>query len=386
MDVWPAQRWRLGAGLTAAAAAAALVAGCSTADTAGDTSSSGSGSSSAEVSYARGQIEKYLKQPPFQAQGPAIDAKAAAGKSVFFVPNTSTIPFTLAVQKAFEQIAGSVGVNLTVWPSTGQTSQWVQGIEQAIAQKADVIVLAAPPQLLAPQLAQAAAAGIPVVVPHQYDPTMPIPANVAAVAYAPFTDAARLMADWAILQRDAAAHALVITTNESPPSKPMAEAIADEFAKHCPKCTATEINVPAADWASKMQSEVQAALLKDPGIDYVIPLFDSSSQYVASAITAAGKKGSVGIATFNNTPFVLEMLQNKNVVEMEVGESIAWIGYVTMDQALRILVGQPPLTNASSPLRVFTGDNIGELGTPPQNEAGYTGYVDGYRKLWGLAS
>ncbi len=102
-------------------------------------------------------------------------------------------------------------------------------------------------------------------------------------------------------------------------------------------------------------------------------------------LTAAGKADSVGIATFNNTPFVLEMVQQGGPVKMDVGESITWIGYATMDQALRILSGEPPLDNASAPLRVFTADNADELGTPADNEKGYDpAFIDGYLELWGL--
>lgn len=373
--------------LASSAVVVGALTGCSTASTGGtgDTQDGNSSAGSAEVSYATAQISKYLEQPAFSPQGPAIDAKKASGKTIFFVPNTSTIPFTLAVQKAFRSVATDLGVKFVVWPSTGQPTQWVQGMEQAIGQKADVIVLAAPPQLLAPQLADAAAAKIPVIVPHQYDQSMTVPADVTAFGYAPFVDAAKLLADWAIAKRNGAAHALVVTTNESPPSKPMAAAVKDEFKQHCAKCTATELNVPAADWASKMQSEVQSALLKDPSINYVLPLFDSASQYVASAITAAGKAGSIGIASFNNTPFVLKMIRDKSVVQMDVGESINWIAYVTMDQVLRVLVGAQPLKDASSPLRIFDVDNIDTLGNPPDNEKGYSGFVEGYEKLWGLS-
>jgi ribose transport system substrate-binding protein len=370
----------------AGAVTVALLAACTAApQDGGDASGGPTGGAGDGVAYAQSQIEKYEASPAFEAQGPAFDASAAEGKSVFFIPNTSNIPFVVAVQKAFEAIAEEVGIDLTVWPTTGKPTEWVQGIEQAIAQNADLVVLAAPPQLLEPQLQQLADAEIPVVVPHQYDTSMPLPENVTAFGFAPFIDAARLMADFAIVETGGAANTLVITTNESPPSKPMAEAIADEFANQCPDCKITEVNVPAPDWGSKMQSEVQTALLRDPEINFIIPIFDSATQFVVPGLTAAGKSDSVGIATFNNTPFVLEMVQQGGPVKMDVGESITWIGYATMDQALRILSGEPPLDNASAPLRVFTADNADELGTPADNEKGYDpAFIDGYLELWGL--
>lgn len=371
---------------TLALIAVTALAGCSVVSQGGGSGSSSSsgGAQSDGTKYATAQVGAAMKSPMFEAQGPAIDASKAKGKSIWFIPNTSTIPFTLAVQKAFAAISDKVGTKLTVWPTTGKTTEWVQGIEQAIAQKADVIVVAAPPQLLGPQLAAAKAAGIPIVVPHQYDTSMPKPENVAAFSFAPFIDAAKLMADYAISATNGKANTLIITTNESPPSKPMAEAIGKEFKNHCDDCKSIEVNVPAADWGSKMQSEVQTAMLRDPSINFIIPIFDSATQFVLPGVTASGKSSSVGIASFNNTPFVLTNVQ-KGVVKMDVGESINWIGYVTMDQVLRLLVGAKPLTDATAPLRVFTQENANVLGDPADNEKGYSdAYVAGYLKLWGL--
>lgn len=349
-----------------------------------EASNGGSGAPANGVDHATQQIKAAMTAPTFTAPGPAFDATKAKGKSVWFIPNSSTIPFTLAVQKAFQAVADKVGIKLTVWPSTGKPTEWVQGIDHAIAQKADLVVMAAPPQLVGPQLTELAKAGIPVVVPHQYDASMPKPADVTAFGLAPFIEAANLMADYAIMDTQGKANTLVITTNESPPSKPMADAITAEYGKYCSACKATQVNVPVADWGSKMQGEVQTALLRDPTINYIITIFDSATQFVVPGVAAAGKTGKVGIATFNNTPFVLTNVQ-KGVVNMDVGESITWIGYSSMDQVLRILSGVAPLTDEVAPLRVFTKDNASVLGHQADNEKGYpTDYIVGYQKLWGL--
>ena len=351
-----------------------------------DASSSGSAAPGTDLAAVEAKIQTYLAIPEFTPPGPAFDASKAAGKKIFFVPNTTEIPFVVALQEAFESIAQASGVEVIVWPTKGEQTQWVQGMNQAIAQRADLVILAAPPQVLEPQLAEVKAAGIPVVVLHQYDKVMTIPDTVTAVAYAPFTDAARLMADWAIVDTDGKANVLVLTANVSPPSEPMGEAIEDELKTYCPDCKATLIDVPPAEWGSRMQLEVQSALLRDPSINYILPLFDSAAQFVVPGIEAAGRT-DVHVATFNITPFVLEMIQTGDVVRMDTGENIAWIAYANMDQALRILSGEPPLTDASAPLRVFTDENIADVGTPPAIEKGFgDAFADGYLSLWGLAN
>ena len=115
-----------------------------------------------------------------------------------------------------------------------------------------------------------------------------------------------------------------------------------EFAK-CSGCKLTIVNVPIPDWATKIQTEVQSALVKDPGVNYVIPFVDGMANFAASGITAAGKKDKVKISTFNGTPFALKMIQDKNIVAQDVGENLDWLGWADMDQALRILVGAKPV-------------------------------------------
>ena len=52
-----------------------------------------------------------------------------------------------------------------MYPNQGEPSQWAQGIRTAIAERADAILLLAQnPELVGPQIRQAEAAGIPVIV------------------------------------------------------------------------------------------------------------------------------------------------------------------------------------------------------------------------------
>jgi len=123
----------------------------------------------------------------------------------------------------------------------------------------------------------------------------------------------------------------------------------------------------------------------DPSIDYVIPTYDSMSQYAVPAILAARAAGRVRIATFNGTPFVLKLLEDGDVVSMDAGESLSWLGWASMDQAFRVIADEKPVPSEHTPLRVFDDGNVGETGRPPRPDMGYsTAYVDGYRKLWGV--
>ena len=247
--------------------------------------------------------------------GPGFDARRELhGKTIFEIPITSEVPFVAAVERGMRQAAGEVGAKLVVYPTEGQPAQWAQGIETAIAQHADAITLfAQDPALLGPQIAKAEKARIPVIVLRttgegercQADPAGKVYGS--ACAPAPFEQAGRLQADWVIQATNGNADALVITSNDASSTTPLMQGLRDEFRRRCPACKVTAVDVPISEWAARIRSEVQSALVRDPKIDYVIPIYDSMSQFVVPAIRARRAAGRVRLAAFNGTPFVPEI-------------------------------------------------------------------------------
>src|SRR5690606_9693418 len=131
------------------------------------------------------------------------------------------------------------------------------------------------------------------------------------------------------------------------------------------------------------QTQVQSSLTADPKLNWVIPLFDSMSQFVTAGITSTGRT-KVRVATFNGTPSVLKMIQDGDILAMDAGESPDWLGHANMDQAFRLMSGMDPVEQ-NTPMRLFDDENVDESGTPPELGKGYGDeYVAGYQKLWGL--
>ena len=98
----------------------------------------------------------------------------------------------------------------------------------------------------------------------------------------------------------------------------MVAGIREEFSKYCQGCKLTYTDVTIADVATKIQPQVQAALTADPGMNYVIALYDSAEvPFVAAAIRAAGRTGRVKVSTFNGTPEILKMVKQGDIVSAE---------------------------------------------------------------------
>jgi ribose transport system substrate-binding protein len=342
------------------------------------------------------KINKASAIPKFTAPGPAFAASKIKGKKMFSIPVSMANPFTANIQVGMQGGAKVIGLDFTTFSNQGQPSQWVQGMGQAITKKVNLIDLqgGTDPRLLGPQLAAARKAGILLQTSHLYDVSQPAPSSLDLSIPAEYTVAARLEADWIILQTKGKANVVVVTSNEILPTGAIVPAIRDEFQKVCGSaCKVTFLNAPVTEWATKITPGIQSALVKDPGINYILPIYDSMSQFVVPAITAAGKTGKVFIATYNGTPFVMDLLNQGTVVKMDVGENLDWMGWAYIDGAARLLAGlklplPPGHFNEHTPLRVFTATNIkqaiGKDGKAALSTGYGNAYVSGYKKLWGV--
>jgi ribose transport system substrate-binding protein len=356
-------------------------------------SSSGEGGSQA-MTEAEGELAAAEEIPHFSFEAPSFDASKAKGKTLFLLPITTNDQFAASIDEEMVKIAHELGIKTVVFNNQGSSSEWTQGMNQAISEHVDAIALVAGPEptVILPQLEKAKAEGIPAAIANYYQgPEVPdsVKKVMAGFVQGPFAEAGKLMADWAFVKTGGEPHPLIVTAEEAAPSAAMVEAIEAQIKQLCPSCTTTTTNVPVPDWASKMQGAVQSALLKDPEINSVLPLYDSMSIGAAAGIAAANKEGQIGIASYNGTPAVMKLIEEGEVMEMDAGENTNWIAYAMMDQELRLLSGEPVVpdgtNNEALPLRVFNDGNIAEAGSPPAAGKGYGDeYVEGYEKLWGL--
>lgn len=364
-----------------------FVTACGSSATSSKENSSPTSSVDADLTYVKQQVEKYQTLPKFVPPGPAFDAKKGMkGKAIFSIPVSSANPFSENIDKAMKQVADAVGFKLSLWENQGQPSQWVQGIDQAVNQKVDLIDLMAgvDPEMVRPQIEAAKTAGIKVVasILGGFDQTVPY---VSAYLPLDYNQAGRILADWTILKTKGKANVLVLGPDEITSTLSVKNGLLDEFKTKSPGSKVTYVNVPFGDWATKLQTDVQAALVRDPSINYIIPIYDSMCLYVVPAITIAGATDRVKIATFDGTPFVLKMIQ-EGKVEMDIGENLDWMGKAIMDYEMRTLCGLPEVKNENMPLYIWDKSNIDKAGTPPTVSTGYgDAYIDGYNKLWGLS-
>lgn len=392
----PRSHRRAGSTTAAFLALSLTAAACSTGSSKDDNSGGGNttaGISKEKLAVAQGEADKYKGLPTFTAPGPEVDISKVRGKHMFLIPLVPN-PFNESIQNTMKEVAERAGMRFTLYPNQGQVSQWVQGMNQAVTAKPDIIVLntAPDPRVLQPQLAAAKAAGIPVLVTHFHDDSSAEPpscegcaAGVTALVTAPFYVAGAAAANWIIADSKGKNHTLIVGANDALPSPGTVDTVRKVFAENCgDTCKTSFVNVPIPDWNTKVQSEVQSALNKDPSINYVYVLYDAMVSGAVPAVQTTGKSGKVKVISYNGSPFALKFIQDGNIMAMDVGEDTVGIGYTNMDQAFRILTGMP-IVKSRTPIRIFDKSNVEDAGSPPAAGKGYgNALAEGFSKLWGL--
>jgi ribose transport system substrate-binding protein len=302
------------------------------------------------------------------------------------IPNTSTNQFVRGVMDGEAEVGKEIGLTVRRWENQGQPSQWVQGIDYAISNHFTMLDLIAGinPAVVDPQLRQANAAGLKSFASLYYDVSQPPdPLLAASLALNYHDDMGAVLADWMAVHSDGHARVIIIKSDEVLPTAPLVAGIHDEFKKNCPNCKIEqEINVGITEWATKIQPSLQSALLSHPDANYVVPIYDSMTQFVVPAIAVTGTAHRVKIATADGTPYVLDMLR-RGQVEMDIGESLDWSARATLDGYMRRMCNLKTPTQLLIPFHIFSAANILSAGIPAQYSKGYgDAYKADFAKLW----
>lgn len=387
-----------GAVLIGLSAVALAGAGCGSSSSSKDSASSAPSGPSKGIAEAKANVEAAKALPAFRAPGKPFDASKARSKVVAILPDYPALPFVQEINQGLKEASTAAGIKLKDCPNNGTVGDWVKCFNQGINAKPDLILLngSPSPSQLQPQIAKAKAAGIPVVANHvpldsEFPPgTLPATntTGLTGVEAGPFPKAARLEADYALAnQPGGKVNALLLTSNEAPASRGLIKMIQNELAAKCGGgCKTTVVNVPIVDWATKLQDATRTGLLKDPKINWVIPVYDGMYQFVLPGIQSAGRNGKVKTVSFNGQGGALTAIA-KGAATATAGENLAWTGWSTVDQILRILAtGKPTVVKtADTPIRIWDKSNISQAGSPPDPTSGYgESYKQKFLQLWGI--
>ncbi|MBV9715978.1 MAG: substrate-binding domain-containing protein [Solirubrobacterales bacterium] len=376
--------------LAVAACGSSSSGGSSGASGSGGGSSSGSFMSSAQISQLQAVVNQAEQVPPFTNPGPPFDAKKAAGKKVMAIPTASQLPVCEQIAHDVVSIGQMVGMTGKVFDNSGGPSGWIPGIQQAISQHYNAIVLLCgiDPNLIKPQLQAAKSAGIAVVDSGLFDSTVnhgSVSPLVTSQTNIPNYLSIKQAADYMLLQNKAKPFDIFeIQSNDLPAGIVMDKALRTEVNTYCPKCVIRSTDIPVPNWGQQVQPAVSSALQADPNAKVVFPIFDGEVPPASAAVRASGKDVTL-FGDYGGTPaYINQMGAGTLPMGEDVGPTHLWRAYATMDEVLRILSGNQPLSpdKDGDPSRLFTKQNFKDVNGP--NGGFGTAFVTGYQKLWGV--
>jgi len=367
-------------------AAACLLAACGTSSSkppSTSTKSTKQGPTAADVAYAKSTVAAAEAVPSWTPPGPPVNTSSLKGKTLLVIPLTTAVSFCNDLDASTETAAKVVGMNVQVYPTTGQPSQWAAGIEQGISEHVAAIALecAMNPSLITPQLQAAKSAGIPVIDSVLTDPSEPVPSSLTGVTSDPYDQGMRLQAlDAIATQAGKPVHALLLSSSSFLTTPGMTKAFENELAKRCgSQCTVDNVDIPLTQWATQVESSVSSALTSHPDINTIAIEYDGMEPLV---IPGVGSDTGVSLYAWGGGTSVVNTMPKTPSLKLDVGEGPVRIGYTVVDEIARALVLHKTSIDETVPIRAFTVSNYAADSDPT---SGYgNAFISGFRSLWGL--
>jgi ABC-type sugar transport system substrate-binding protein len=360
----------------------------------GQSSSSAGGGAAApggvSLSVPKANLARARGVPKFVPPGPPFDASSAAGKTLYYHSITFDAEIIHTMYAGVTEAAELVGCKVAKYDAKGRPDLMIAGLEQAIAQRVDCILLESiNNKLVDRQLKAVKDAGIKLVYINELYEAGPGRTEPDALVAFDYVGGSTLAADWVLADSGGRGINAAIFRADSERHRQQEKAIRERLTKYgAGDVKIRTEEVPFADFATRWPVLTRSVMTSDPNINYIFPVIDGISLYVVPALHQAGAAERVKIATFNGTESVLKMLAAGDVIAADTGGAQKWEGWLDVDRALRVLTGnRVEPGEAKPPNRLFDKNNINtiDLGAPEEKWYDTQAAKDGFKKLWGVA-
>jgi ribose transport system substrate-binding protein len=309
------------------------------------------------------------------------------------IGESSSIPVKAA------KVAGeTVGWKMTIFDGKLDPSSFSAGIRQAIAAKADGIIIDAIDCAAIKQaLSEAKTAKVKTVGFFNYDCDDPNFGGGAKLFdgtvnfgsqlgdYATLTrNFGAVKADWIIAKTGGKAKLIQFKEDEFLVLKYIREGFEAEFAK-CKTCEIVDtVDFTLADYGPKLQQKAQAALLKHPEANALHVPYDTPVHFgVAGALVESGRNDQIQVIGGEGFPSNIQLIHENKGQDAANAFPSEWTGWAAVDALNSVLQGQAPRDGGMGLKLIDREHNL-----PPVGK-GYEPAVDfraAYKLAWGLAA
>ena len=344
-------------------------------------STSGSTAGSSSVSAAVTDAVTKAMAPVTTFPGPTATVQAPAGKTVMILECGSAGTGCVLGANGAKAAAAKLGWKATITDGKLDPTVWNQLIQQAVADKVDGIVMTSVnPSLVKNGLAQAKAAGIPVV--DIYQPKFAGAPELDGYVTSDHAEGGKLAADWMIQDSGGKANVLVLDDPEYPETVQRNDALAAELKAECSGCSVTRQTFSAGSMAQSLAPQVSASLGQHGDVGYVWAPFDAASPFVQQGIQQAGKTKSVKLVSAEGDPSAVNRLKaGTQAADLVTADD--YMGWVSIDDLVRIFAGAQHDQVNIVPQRLLTSSNISSIPSGGTWSLDGVDYAAKFAELWG---
>jgi ribose transport system substrate-binding protein len=326
---------------------------------------------------------------------PTSAPKAKAGVRLWVISLNEASPGVHSATQGIVDASKVLGWQTRVVDTKGAPDAATSGIKQAVAAKADVIVLnVIECGVVEAAAKQARAAGIKLVAMNAADCDAP---NVrheavfdAAEGFTPggwyefLRQLAQFHVDWALSQLDGSpGKVLVLHQTDNHGLTVHDKVFTDGVKQGCPECNVVNVPFVYSDLNTQLKGKVQAALVKNPDAKLIVFPYDALLALGgAAAVQGSGRGDSLKVMGGECAASTVDLIHNGTVTAC-VGTPYGWVGWQLVDSVNRLLNGQPLAQPSVGMQLVDKSHNLPASGQD-YNGPG-TDYAAAYTKIWAAA-
>lgn len=343
---------------------------------------------------------------------PTSSPKPEAGKNIWFI----TLDSSLADHKAPGQIfdaAEALGWNVKMYDGKFSPDTIVTGLRQAIADKADGVMLYAVdcPNVKA-GLEDVNKAGIPIVSWEGIDCNQEVDQQGelsetkdrrhfdAQVVYNDPDNPGKQL-EYTDFYRDVMGYyqglvmiggtdgkAKIIKLKETDIASTLLgdKGFEQALADHCPDCEVVEtIEFVGTEIGPPLQQKVSQAISRNPDANAIFGVYDAPTESVAPAVLASGRSDDLFVVGGEGVPSIVKRVADNQGVDAGVGFPVRWESWAGLDAMNHLLAGETPPDKVGWPSGHGVQAYDRERNLPPAGER-FDGSVDfesAYLKAWG---
>jgi ABC-type sugar transport system substrate-binding protein len=254
-----------------------------------------------------------------------------------------------------------------------------------VAQEADGIVLfAIPATAVAAQVAEAKAAGIPVVDTYNSNVGQDLSAQgFFGHVSADYAEGGKEVANWMMEDSNCNLSTAIMGNAILAPHQAQRDAALAEFAAACPDtCKGDYVSLDLPKLATAAGPQAQQELRSNPDMKYIYSLLDGAVTFIAPAVEQSGGT-DIKVASMGGDAASLERIRSGTSIHKAVVAipPQSYQGYAFMDQIMRGMTGEKPV-DWNLTTRFIDASNVGATDADifPQ----FDGVEKKFTTLWGL--